>query len=179
MDEACELDKFDPDLDDTSDGEAGDPAALVEPPMRGRRRGGFAQERLVKAAAYGVCVSVCVFSVAIGLAATTNRGSSARTQEGICSVWLRSHGYSAAGCSWRTGGDRQHRARAAADRCCCRYLFVGSGERFRTALTRVLGGGGRPDRAACRASTPGPHCARGGRRCSDSEWGTGFQRSPG
>ena len=38
-------------------------------------------------------------------------------QEGICSVWLRCHGYSGVDCSWRSsGGDRPHRGRASADR---------------------------------------------------------------
>ena len=74
----------------------------------------------------------------------SNRGSSACLQEVICSVWLRSHGYSAA----RLLLVYRRRESNPPWRSCSRsamvagiFSWLGSGEPLRTALIRVLGGG--------------------------------------
>ena len=74
----------------------------------------------------------------------SNRGSSACLQEGICSVWLRSHGYFAADCSWRTSAadiDTTAEELQEIGHVAGILSWLGSGEPVRTALNRVLGGG--------------------------------------
>ena len=72
----------------------------------------------------------------------SNRGSSACLQEGLCSVCVRSHGFSAADCSRCLGGNRPTAEDQIGDVANV-FSWLGSGEPLRTALIHVLGGGQR------------------------------------